>query len=476
MARHVNRLTARAVAAARKPGRLADGNGLYLNVSDTGAKSWRLIYYYQRKRRELGLGSANTTSLADARARAFDARKLLDEGKDPKEVWRPAPTVDTTFGAVALDFIEGLEAGWKNAKHRKQWRNTLRTYAQPIWDKPVADVDVADLLAILRPIWTSKAETASRVRGRIERVLDAAKVRGLRSGENPALWRGNLSILLPAKKKGPKRHHPAMPFAALPAFMAKLASRPGLAARALELTILTAARTSETLHARWPEFDLEEKLWTVPAERMKAGKEHRVPLSDCAVAMLEALPRVSEFVFPGLKPEKPLSNMAMEMVLRRMKVEDTTVHGFRSTFRDWCGEMTDFPREVAEQALAHTVGNEVERAYRRGDALSKRRELMAQWAAFARASVPSAKLDAPKIDPKLKTGSRRALPNTRGREAGISLSRSIACGQSRPRTNNKLAETEGFEPSVGVIPLRRFSKPLVSATHPRLRAGSDGRL
>jgi len=304
-------------------------------------------------------------------------------------VWRAAPVAAQTFGAVALEYIDAHESGWKNPKHRQQWRNTLATYAKPIWDKSVEDVGVDDVIQVLRPIWAVKPETANQVRGRIERVLDAAKVRGLRAGENPAVWRGNLAFLLAKRKKGPKQHHPVMPFAAVPRFMKKLAARTGLAARALELTILTAARTSEVLQARWSEFDLDRGLWVIPAERMKAGKEHRVPLSEPAATLLRLLQTQGDFVFPGLKKGKPLSNMAMDMVLRRMKTANCTVHGFRSAFRDWCGEATQFPREIAEHALAHSVGNEVERAYRRGDALEKRRELMSAWAAFATSACQS---------------------------------------------------------------------------------------
>lgn len=388
MARTVSRLNARSVTTAREPGLHADGNGLYLSVSPSGARSWRLIYQLRGKRRELGLGSANTVSLAKARATALEARKLLEEGQDPKTAWRAAQAEAKTFGTIASDYIDAHETGWRNAKHRQQWRNTLTSYAKPIWDKPVADVGIEDVLHILRPIWTAKPETANRVRGRIERVLDAAKVRGLRSGENPAVWRGNLALLLAKRKKGPKRHHPAMPFVEVPSFMQELSKRAGLAARALEFTILTAARTSEALQARWTEIDLELQLWVIPPDRMKTGKEHRVPLSGAALGILQSLEHDGDFVFPGLKRGKPLSNMAMEMVLRRMKIDGCTVHGFRSSFRDWCGEMTEFPREVAEHALAHAVGNEVERAYRRGDALEKRRELMAAWADFVSEGRP----------------------------------------------------------------------------------------
>ena len=384
MARAVNRLNARQVATLATPGRHADGNNLYLRVGPTGAKSWLLITTINGKRTELGLGSSTTISLAQARAKALEARQFLDKGVDPRSIWRVARAdkAEITFGIVATDYIDGHREGWKNAKHLQQWRNTLATYAAAIWDKPVAGIGVDDILVVLKPIWTAKPETASRVRGRIERVLDAAKVRGLRAGENPALWRGNLALLLPRKSKAPVRHHPAMPFSELPAFMVRLRSQPGLAARALELTILTATRTSETLGARWDEIDLKKKLWVIPAERMKAGREHRIPLSPLAVTLLKSLDRASPLVFPGLKPGRPLSNMAMQMLLRRMGIGHVTVHGFRSTFRDWCAEKTDFPREVAEQALAHVIGNAVERAYRRGDALDKRRELMSAWANF----------------------------------------------------------------------------------------------
>lgn len=421
MARKINRLSARRVTAICKPGLHADGNGLYLSVSASGSKSWRLIYQIRGKRRELGLGSASTITLAQARAKALEARQLLQTGQDPKSVWRVAETASHTFGAVALDYIEAQECGWRNAKHRQQWRNTLVTYAKPIWDKPVSDVGIGDVLQILRPIWISKPDTAKRVRGRIERVLDAAKVLGLRTGENPAVWRGNLAMLLPKQQKGPKRHHPAMPFAQVPHFMNKLAKRTGLAARALELTIFTAARTSEVLQARWTEFDLENQLWVIPGERMKAGREHRVPLSGAAMAMLQELKSDGEFVFPGTKEGKPLSNMSMEMVLRRMKIEDCTVHGFRSSFRDWCGEMTEFPREIAEQALAHVVGNEVERAYRRGDALEKRRELMTAWARFLSESHhrTSDRAVDPKADPKAEVGLLRTATNAPGQVSTI---------------------------------------------------------
>lgn len=393
MARATNRLTARGVIALKAPGLHADGNGLYLRVTLSGAKSWTLIYRFGGKRTELGLGPLSATTLAQARADVANARALLRESRDPKAARRAgAISSHPSFGTVATELIDGIEAGWRNAKHRQQWRATLRTYAAAIWDKDVAAINVNDLIAILKPIWRAKPETASRVRGRIERVLDAGKVRGLRTGENPAVWRGNLSLLLPTRKgKGQNRHHAAMPFGEVPAFMTSLKTRPAMAARALEFTILTAARTSETLGATWSEVDLAARLWTVAGERMKAGKGHRVPLSDPAMDILAALARVNgagpgSFIFPGGAPDRSLSNMSMAMLLRRMEVVGATVHGFRSSFRDWAGEATTYSREVAEAALAHAVGSEVERAYRRGDALDKRREMMAEWAGYLAAA------------------------------------------------------------------------------------------
>ena len=392
MAKNINRLSARTVATKTAQGLHADGAGLYLNISPTGKKSWRLIYRFAGKRTELGLGTTSVTTLAQAREKAAEAKALLRNGTDPKAARHGvAASVDHSFGAVALDLIDGLESGWRNAKHKKQWHSTLEFYAKPIWGKDVAAIDANDLIKILGPIWNTKHETASRVRGRMERVLDAARVRGLRSGLNPALYRGNLEVLLP-KFKGGVTHHAAIPFADLPAFMINLRTRPAMAARALEFTILTAARTSETLQATWSEIDLGARLWTVASDRMKAGKEHRVPLSDPAVLILTALAKESgaqpnAYVFASSQPDRPLSGMSMAMLLRRMKVLGITVHGFRSTFRDWVGETTHFPREVAEAALAHTLASKVERAYRRGDALAERRKMMAKWAQFLKAKI-----------------------------------------------------------------------------------------
>ena len=400
MARSVKRLTATAVNKLKEQGDYADGNNLYLRVTASGTKSWSLMYSFRRKRRELGLGSTNVVSLAEARRKAEDAARLRNEGVDPKLAWsRPSePMSMLTFGQLALEHIENQTPNWRNAKHASQWTTTLRTSATSIWDWPVDSITTQDVYDILRPIWSIKAETAKRVRGRIEAVLDAAKARGLRSGENPAAWRGNLAHLLPPRRKGSQKHHAAMPFSDVAAFMVRLRQGNSLSARALEFTILTAARTGEAIGARWAEIDLDKGIWIISAKRMKAGKDHRVALSTAAAELLRSLPQHGEYIFPGLKRGTHLSNMAMENVLRRMKVKPFTVHGFRSSFRDWCAEETNFPRELAELALAHTVGSEVERAYRRGDGLERRRELMEAWAAYVAAPSDPTNNPTPDVD------------------------------------------------------------------------------
>lgn len=388
MARTINRLTIKGAAALKDPGMHADGGGLYLNIKKSGAKSWVLIYHTKDgaklKRREKGLGSFTLVSLEDARTKRDEARKLLAAGEDPLE--QQAPKVTQTFGEVAVSLIRDLEVGWRNPKHRQQWRNTLESYCAPIWNRPVEKVGTPDIVSILRPIWTEKPETASRLRARIERVLDAAKVNGFRTGDNPAQWRGHLSHILPGATRGSGvRHHPAMPFEQVPDFTKGLKRRVSTAARALEFLIHTASRTSEVLKATWVEIDMDKALWTVPADRMKMGREHVVPLTEAALTVLRAMAicgtEPAAPVFPNAKG-KHLSAMSMEMLLRRMGCDDYTVHGMRSAFRDWAGDKTNFPREVAEAALAHLVGNRVEQAYRRGTALAKRRELMEAWSAF----------------------------------------------------------------------------------------------
>jgi integrase len=296
---------------------------------------------------------------------------------------------DVSFGSFADELVESLKPGFRNAKHAAQWEMTLRVYAASLRSMRLDDIDTDDVLAVLKPLWQSKPETASRLRGRIERVLDAAKARGLRGGENPARWRGHLNRLLPARQKLTRGHHAAMDYLDVPDFVGDLRVLDSISARALEWTILTAARTGETLGMRWDEINRENQIWTVPEERMKSGRAHRVPLTTRMLEIFDELEavRTGPFVFSGQKRNRSLSDMALAMQLRRMKVENATVHGFRSAFRDWSAEETHFPREIAEAALAHVVGDATERAYRRGDALERRRDLMAAWEVFCDADV-----------------------------------------------------------------------------------------
>ncbi|WP_075213901.1 tyrosine-type recombinase/integrase [Mongoliimonas terrestris] len=385
MARAIKKLTARSVATITVPGRHSDGGGLYLVVDKSGAKRWVFLFRRDGKLREMGLGGLHSVPLAKARELAEEARATLHAGKNPIEARRENARRVPTFGDVADAYLKAMEPQFRNVKHIAQWHMTLKVYAAPLRPKLVSDITTDDVLSVLKPIWSTKAETASRLRGRIERVLDAAKAQGYRSGENPAAWRGHLANLLPKRHRLTRGHHAAMPFREVPAFVVRLRERDGVAALALEFTILTAARSGETREAIWKEFDLKASLWTIPGERMKAGREHRVPLTPRALSILKQLADLGSvpdhYVFPGSKPGRPLSVMALDMVLRRMHV-DVTVHGFRSAFRDWCGEETVFAREVAEAALAHVVGDQTERAYRRGDALQKRRELMQAWSNY----------------------------------------------------------------------------------------------
>ncbi|HEV7291970.1 MAG TPA: integrase arm-type DNA-binding domain-containing protein [Devosia sp.] len=383
MARQLNKLSAIGVAALTKPGRHSDGGGLYLSISANGGKRWVFLFRWNGKPTEMGLGSAQTVPLKQAREFAQAARAVLAAGQNPLEAKRAEKPKLKTFGECARDYVDTNKSEWRNAKHIAQWSSTLETYCAPIWHLPVSQVETEHVLAILKPIWTKKPETASRLRGRIERVLASAKVRGLRTGENPALWRNHLADVLPSRKKLSRGHHKALPYAELPTLMASLRDKPGVGARALEFAVLTAARSGEVLNAKWSEIDIKARVWTIPAERMKAGKQHRVPLSAQALAVLAGAESQEQggYVFPGQKEEKPLSSMSMAMMLRRMEV-DVTVHGFRSTFRDWAAEQTSYPNEVAEMALAHTIQNAAEAAYRRGDMLEKRRGLMSDWAEF----------------------------------------------------------------------------------------------
>jgi integrase len=376
------KLTARKVETA-KPGKYSDGGNLYLIVSETGARKWVLRFTWRARAKEMGLGSAASVPLTDAREKAASARRKIAQGLNPIDERKRDGGIPT-FGEMADDVRETLSAGFRNEKHKAQWKSTLETYAAPLRAKPVDTIATDDVLAVLKPIWTSKAETASRVRGRVEKVLDAAKAKGFRDGENPARWRGHLDHLLPRPLKLARGHHAAMPYEEVAGFVAELRKRQASAALALELCILTAARSGEILGMRWLEIDFDKKIWTVPADRMKAGREHRVPLSPRAIAIVRRLEKLKtgEFVFAGQARRKPLSNMAMEMVLRRMKIVDATVHGFRSSFRDWAGNVSNFPREITETALAHVIGDKAEQAYRRSDALEKRRKLMDAWATY----------------------------------------------------------------------------------------------
>lgn len=375
------KLSARKVATA-KPGKYGDGNNLYLIVSEAGSRKWILRFNWRGRPREMGLGSASSVSLADARDRAIDAKRKLSNGVNPIEDRQREKGVPS-FGEMADQVVEALSSGFRNVKHRAQWKMTLEVYAKPLRTLPVDEIRTDDVLGVLRGIWTTKPETASRVRGRIEKVLDAAKARGLRQGENPAQWRGHLDHLLPKPSKLIRGHHAAMPYGDLPRFTEQLRNREALASQALEFCILTAARSGEVLGLIWAEVDLKSRIWNVPAQRMKAGRAHRVPLSTRAMAILLQLhhdPSPDDYVFPGQRNGRPLSNMAMEMMLRRMGFNDVTVHGFRSSFRDWAGNETSFPRELAETALAHVIGDKSEQAYRRSDALEKRRHMMDAWA------------------------------------------------------------------------------------------------
>ncbi len=396
-----NALTSLAVKSA-KPGRHADGGGLHLLVKESGARSWVYRFMLKGKARDVGLGAASgpeAISLATARDKASALRLKVKAGVDPLAerdqdaaealaAAQAATIAGITFRAVADAHIAANEGSWRNAKHRQQWSNTLATYAYPVvGELPVAEIDTPHILQILEPIWKAKPETASRVRGRIETILDAAKARGYRNGENPARWRGHIAQILPARSRLTRGHHKAMPYETVPAFVGALRTRSAMAALALEFAIITAARTGEVLQAKWSEVDFDKAVWTIPAARMKAGKEHRVPLSPRAIEILETTkPLGKDWLFPA-DSGGALSTMAMTMLLRRME-RDATVHGFRSAFRDWAAECTGYAHEVCEMALAHVIANKAEAAYRRGDLFDKRRRLMADWASYCSKSSP----------------------------------------------------------------------------------------
>lgn len=392
MARQLHKLTARSVEALNEPGRHSDGGGLYLVVNKGGSKQWAYLYRQDGKLREMGLGGVPAVGLKQARTLAQQARDQRAAGLDPISEKKQARETRNakqggTFGAFAEDWVPQFTATMRNAKHQDQWLSTLRTYAAPIWNTPLDEVTTDDVLAILKPIWLEKNETASRVRMRIEKVFDAARARKLVAGENPARWKGQLQALLPPRQKLQRGHFEALDYRKLPDVMAALCEKDALSAPALRFLILTAARSGEVRGATWEEVDLANGLWVIPAARMKAGKGHRVPLSEPAMSILQDLheSRVSPLVFPGRSLKAPMSDMTLAKMFRSVLAEEdkaATVHGLRSSFRDWCAEETNTPREIAEAALAHAVGNEVERAYRRGDALEKRRGLMERWAGF----------------------------------------------------------------------------------------------
>ena len=401
MARQQQRLTALQVTKLTKPGLYGDGGGLTLQITTTGAKSWLFRYMVAGKAFGMGLGPTHTVSLAEARQKALDARKLLIDGINPlaakKQSQIAAALADAkmmTFDQCAKAYVLAHKAGWKNAKHGDQWTNTLNTYASPVFGHlPVAEIDTGLVVKCLAPIWESKTETASRLRGRIESVLGWATTSGYRTGENPARWKDHLQNLLATISKTSRtKNHPSLPWHRIGAFMSALREREGVGARAVEFAILTACRSGEVRGAQWAEFDTTGKVWTIPAERMKAKREHQVPLSDAALTLLASMPNESDIVFAGTKGQ-PLSDMSLTAVIRRMNGntkpvwvdangEGVTVHGFRSSFRMWAAENTIYPREVAEHALAHQLPDAVERAYQRGSQFAKRTGLMAEWSVY----------------------------------------------------------------------------------------------
>lgn len=385
--RSLYKLTATQAAKLTKPGRHSDGGGLYLSIDANGRKRWVFMYTRSGKRVELGLGGRRDLSLADARKEAATLRAMLAVGANPK-VERARDDTVQTFGACADAYVEAMRPSWRNAKHAAQWKMTLTKYAAPIRERAVKDITTQDVVNVLQPLWVRTPETAERLRGRIENVLDAAKAKGLRTGDNPARWRGHLNRLLPKRQRLTRGRHAALSYEAAPEFMASLRMRTAMAARALEFLILTGARSGEVLGATWDEIDLRKEIWTIPAKRMKAGREHRVPLCGRAMKIIAERSEAGGVghIFPRTSSALPLSSMAMAMLLRRME-QGVTVHGFRSTFRDWTSERTGFSHEVCEMALAHTIANKTEAAYRRGDLFEKRRKLMEAWSGYCAGGI-----------------------------------------------------------------------------------------
>ena len=402
MARGVNKLSARSLdRALKKPGLYGDGSGLFFKVRRGGSAQWVFITTRGGRRTEIGLGGFRFVPISEARKKAIRAREALDKGEDLKRIFKPV-SATPTFGKCADDFLKSQSSIWSNPKHRSQWETSLSgTYdtarirvdqaahrshvvaLKKMRSMPVDAIDTKDVLAVLKPIWSLMPESASRLRGRIEAVLAYAKAHSYRTGENPATWRGHLDAILPARGKLTRGHQKALLYKNMPSFISELRSRESISRLCLEFLILTAARSGEVRNASWLEIDLEQKIWVVPAARMKARKEHRVPLSDPALKILNQMRELStsNLVFPGAKPKAPLTDTAISKQAKEIG-GDITVHGFRSAFRDWAGDQTEFPREVIETALAHTIKNKAEAAYRRSDAIEKRRNLMTAWAAF----------------------------------------------------------------------------------------------
>jgi integrase len=393
LAQSIKCLSARRVETVNKRGFHADGGGLYLQVSKFDTKSWVFRFTFKKRSREMGLGPLHTVSLADARDEALKCRKLVREGIDPieqRKYLRGEAQADALkvmlFRECAKQFISSHSAGWKSEKHASQWISSMEIYVYPVFgDLPVQTIDTGLVMKVIEPIWTTKTETAGRVRGRIENILDWARVRKYREGENPARWRGHLETLLPARSKVKKvKHHAAISYEEIGGFIKDLRNQEGISARGLEFLILTAGRTGEIIKATWDEVELDKAMWVIAADRMKAEKEHRVPLSSAALKVLSGLKETaqSDFIFPGMRLNTSLSNMAFLQLLKRMGRNDLTAHGFRSSFRDWAAERTVYPNEMAEMALAHSVGTKVEAAYRRGDMLDRRRDMMTAWADY----------------------------------------------------------------------------------------------
>lgn len=395
-----NRLTAKFITNQTKPGRYSDGGGLWLQVARGGSKSWLFVYRWQGKRPQLGLGGYPAVSLAAARVKAEPLYQAINDTpkRDPRlvlhELAADRSRQSLTFADYKSEFLDSILTEFQNAKHRQQWRNTLETYAAPLNPLSIELIETSDVLRCLKPIWETRRETARRVQGRLERIFDAAIAQGLRRGENPARWKGHLSTLLPRGKQI-RNHHQALPWSKVPDLMLELVKVDALSARCLEFTVLTATRSAESREAKWVEFDLDKEVWVIPAERTKMGKAHRVPLSRQALQILQALSdvRSSEFVFPGQSMRKPLSETSVRKVLKRLRPDGVTTHGFRSSFRDWALEATTFPRELAELSLAHQVGDATERAYRRSDGLERRREIMQAWADHTQQNVKPAPLE-----------------------------------------------------------------------------------